>query len=154
MKKLRGTALMSKEKRTEIAKKGGIAVSKNREQMSKIGMLGGAKVAAQYGQEHFRRIGRMGGKKPKIKGSPLTTIEEEQMSVKKLPESGEVYYIRTTAIRGRFDELFGFLPNPEAKEFQVSSLLTTDAAVDKKRWKDVLATAGAAFHKAFSGNAS
>ncbi|MCA1589729.1 MAG: stress-induced protein [Acidobacteria bacterium] len=47
--------------RQEAARKGGEAVSRNREHMAEIGRKGGAKVSQD--REHMARIGRRGGQK-------------------------------------------------------------------------------------------
>lgn len=53
----KGTAAMSPEARQEVARKGGLAVSKDREHMAAIGRKGGAAVSKD--REHMRRIGSM-----------------------------------------------------------------------------------------------
>ena len=55
----RGTAAMDQATRKEVARKGGLAVSKNREHMAEIGRKGGQAVSKN--REHMARIGRKGG---------------------------------------------------------------------------------------------
>ena len=55
----RGFASMSIEKRREIARKGGYAISQNREHMAAIGAKGGHVVSQD--REHMAKIGRTGG---------------------------------------------------------------------------------------------
>jgi general stress protein YciG len=55
----RGTAAMDQETRKEVARKGGLAVSKNREHMAEIGRKGGQAVSKN--REHMAKIGRKGG---------------------------------------------------------------------------------------------
>ena len=61
--KKRGFQLISKEKRTEIARLGGLAVSKNKEHMSKIGRKGGQ----THDRDFFVKIGKIGGKSSRKK---------------------------------------------------------------------------------------
>jgi general stress protein YciG len=55
----RGTAAMDQETRKEVARKGGLAVSRNREHMAEIGRKGGQSVSKN--REHMAKIGRKGG---------------------------------------------------------------------------------------------
>jgi len=55
----RGTAAMDEGTRREVARKGGLAVSRNREHMSQIGRKGGLSVSKN--KEHMANIGRKGG---------------------------------------------------------------------------------------------
>lgn len=55
----RGFAAMNSDKQKEIAKKGGEAVSRNREHMAAIGRRGGESVSRN--REHMAEIGRRGG---------------------------------------------------------------------------------------------
>jgi general stress protein YciG len=55
----RGFASMSQEKQREIARKGGEAVSENRQHMSEIGRKGGEAVSEN--RKHMAEIGRKGG---------------------------------------------------------------------------------------------
>jgi hypothetical protein len=50
----RGTAAMSKETRVRVARKGGLSLSK--EQMSKNGKRGSAKLIEKYGAEYFKKL--------------------------------------------------------------------------------------------------
>lgn len=59
VKKVRGTAAMSPEVRKEVARKGGQAVSRNRQHMAEIGRKGGQTVSQN--REHMSTIGRKGG---------------------------------------------------------------------------------------------
>jgi general stress protein YciG len=56
----RGFAAMTPEKQREIARKGGMAVSENRQHMSEIGRKGGE--AVSQNRDHMAEIGREGGK--------------------------------------------------------------------------------------------
>jgi len=56
---VRGTAAMDQETRKEVARKGGLAVSRNRQHMAEIGRKGGQAVSKN--REHMARIGRKGG---------------------------------------------------------------------------------------------
>lgn len=58
-KGLRGTAAMDPETRQEVARKGGLAVSRNRQHMAEIGRKGGQTVSKN--REHMASIGRKGG---------------------------------------------------------------------------------------------
>ncbi len=55
----RGFAAMDNKKQKEIARKGGHAVSRNREHMAEIGRKGG--LAVSRNREHMAEIGRKGG---------------------------------------------------------------------------------------------
>ncbi len=55
----RGFGAMDDEKQREIARKGGEAVSQNREHMSEIGRKGGEEVSQD--RQHMSEIGRQGG---------------------------------------------------------------------------------------------
>lgn len=55
----RGFAAMDEQKQRSIARKGGEAVSRDREHMSEIGKMGG--VAVSRNREHMAAIGRKGG---------------------------------------------------------------------------------------------
>ena len=59
-KQERGFAAMTPEKQREIARKGGMAVSENRQHMSEIGRKGGE--AVSQNRNHMAEIGREGGK--------------------------------------------------------------------------------------------
>lgn len=50
-----------KTSRSEAARKGGLAVSRNREHMAEIGRKGGEKVSRD--RKHMAEIGRKGGQK-------------------------------------------------------------------------------------------
>jgi general stress protein YciG len=50
-----------KSSRSEAARKGGMAVSRNREHMAEIGRKGGEKVSRD--RKHMAEIGRKGGQK-------------------------------------------------------------------------------------------
>ena len=56
----RGFAAMDPNLQKEIARKGGAAVSRNREHMAQIGRKGGESVSKN--REHMSAIGRKGGK--------------------------------------------------------------------------------------------
>lgn len=56
---LRGTAAMDPETRQEVARKGGLAVSRNRQHMAEIGRKGGQTVSKN--RDHMASIGRKGG---------------------------------------------------------------------------------------------
>lgn len=55
----RGTAAMDPETRQEVARKGGLAVSRNKQHMAEIGRKGGQSVSRN--REHMANIGRKGG---------------------------------------------------------------------------------------------
>lgn len=55
----RGLASADERTRQEVAKKGGEAVSRNREHMSEIGRRGGESVSRD--KQHMSEIGRKGG---------------------------------------------------------------------------------------------
>jgi hypothetical protein len=55
----RGTAAMDPQTRQEVARKGGLAVSRNRQHMAEIGRKGGQTVSKN--REHMASIGRKGG---------------------------------------------------------------------------------------------
>jgi len=55
----RGTAAMDPKTRQEVARKGGLAVSRNKQHMAEIGRKGGQTVSKN--REHMARIGRKGG---------------------------------------------------------------------------------------------
>lgn len=63
VKKPRGTAAMSPEIREEVARKGGLTVSRNKQHMSAIGRKGGTSVSAN--KAHMAMIGRKGGATPR-----------------------------------------------------------------------------------------
>lgn len=55
----RGTAAMDPQTRREVARKGGLAVSRNRQHMAEIGKKGGQTVSKN--RDHMATIGRKGG---------------------------------------------------------------------------------------------
>jgi general stress protein YciG len=55
----RGTAAMDPSTRQEVARKGGQAVSRNRQHMAEIGRKGGQSVSKN--RDHMANIGRKGG---------------------------------------------------------------------------------------------
>jgi len=55
----RGTAAMDPQTRREVARKGGLAVSRNKQHMAEIGRKGGQSVSKN--REHMAQIGRKGG---------------------------------------------------------------------------------------------
>lgn len=55
----RGTAAMDPKTRQEVARKGGLAVSRNRQHMAEIGRKGGLSVSKN--RDHMAAIGRKGG---------------------------------------------------------------------------------------------
>jgi general stress protein YciG len=55
----RGTAAMDPQTRQEVARKGGLAVSRNKQHMAEIGRKGGQSVSKN--REHMAQIGRKGG---------------------------------------------------------------------------------------------
>ena len=55
----RGLASADEKTRSEVARKGGQAVSRNRQHMAEIGRKGG--VAVSRDREHMAEIGRKGG---------------------------------------------------------------------------------------------
>ncbi len=55
----RGTAAMDPKTRQEVARKGGLAVSRNKQHMAEIGRKGGQSVSKN--REHMAQIGRKGG---------------------------------------------------------------------------------------------
>ena len=70
--KPRGTAAMTPETRQEVARKGGLAVSRNKQHMAEIGRKGG--VAVSRNKEHMAEIGRKGGEASrKGKAAPGTS---------------------------------------------------------------------------------
>ena len=62
----RGTAAMDPKTRQEVARKGGIAVSRNRQHMAEIGRKGGQAVSKN--REHMAAIGRKGGEASRGRG--------------------------------------------------------------------------------------
>ncbi len=76
----RGFAAMDGKKQKEIARKGGQAVSQDRDHMAEIGRKGGEAVSKN--REHMAEIGRKGGEssgggkgRPSRKKSPTPGIE-------------------------------------------------------------------------------
>jgi len=65
-KGLRGTAAMDPQTRQEVARKGGLAVSRNRQHMAEIGRKGGQTVSKN--REHMAQIGRKGGEASRGRG--------------------------------------------------------------------------------------
>jgi hypothetical protein len=57
-----GMASMPKAERVRIARLGGLAVSKNREQMRAIGKLGGKACLKKMGKKYFSELGKLGGR--------------------------------------------------------------------------------------------
>ncbi len=72
----RGFASMSPEQQKAIARKGGEAVSKNREHMAAIGSRGGEAVSKN--REHMSRIGRKGGE----------TVSQDREHMKRIGRKG------------------------------------------------------------------
>ena len=66
----RGTAAMDPQTRREVARRGGLAVSKNRQHMAEIGRKGGQSVSRN--REHMAEIGRKGGAASRAKGHPAS----------------------------------------------------------------------------------
>ncbi len=62
----RGTAAMDPATRQEVARKGGLAVSRNRQHMAEIGRKGGQTVSKN--KEHMAAIGRKGGEASRGRG--------------------------------------------------------------------------------------
>ncbi len=62
----RGTAAMDPETRQEVARKGGLAVSRNKQHMAEIGRKGGQTVSKN--REHMAAIGRKGGEASRGRG--------------------------------------------------------------------------------------
>jgi hypothetical protein len=62
----RGTAAMDPKTRQEVARKGGLAVSRNRQHMAEIGRKGGQSVSKN--REHMAAIGRKGGEASRGRG--------------------------------------------------------------------------------------
>ena len=58
-RRARGTAAMDPGTRQEVARKGGLAVSRNRQHMAEIGRKGGQTVSKN--RDHMAQIGRKGG---------------------------------------------------------------------------------------------
>ncbi len=85
---------MTPETRQEVARKGGLAVSRNKQHMAEIGRKGG--VAVSRNKEHMAEIGRKGGEASrKGKGAPgvspgLTTQQPGQPAVAKPGEEEAV----------------------------------------------------------------
>lgn len=65
MKSGKGTAGMSPEVRQEVARKGGLAISANKEHMAAIGRKGGQAISRD--RDHMSRIGQVGGSKQRLK---------------------------------------------------------------------------------------
>jgi general stress protein YciG len=96
----RGTAAMSPQTRQEVARKGGLAVSKNRQHMAEIGRRGGQSVSKN--REHMAEIGRKGGaasrrrpavEHPQHPGAPsaastpeISPLSEHPLSLPRPPE--------------------------------------------------------------------
>jgi general stress protein YciG len=77
----RGTAAMDPQTRQEVARKGGLAVSRNRAHMAEIGRKGGQSVSKN--REHMAKIGRKGGaasrgptRGPEQPGAPMEEPED------------------------------------------------------------------------------
>ena len=89
----RGTAAMDPHTRQEVARKGGLAVSKNREHMAEIGRKGGQSVSKN--REHMAEIGRKGGAASRSKTTRATPLSEHptpegvETSEQKLPHPPE-----------------------------------------------------------------
>jgi len=62
----RGTAAMDPKTRQEVARKGGLAVSRNKQHMAEIGRKGGQTVSKN--REHMATIGRKGGEASRGRG--------------------------------------------------------------------------------------
>jgi general stress protein YciG len=71
----RGTAAMDAKTRQEVARKGGLAVSRNRQHMAEIGRKGGQAVSKN--REHMAQIGRKGGAASRGSGKTGTSGGEE-----------------------------------------------------------------------------
>jgi general stress protein YciG len=72
----RGFASMSPEQQRAIARKGGEAVSRNREHMAAIGSRGGEAVSKN--REHMSQIGRKGGE----------TVSQDREHMKRIGRKG------------------------------------------------------------------
>ena len=92
-KRARGTAAMDPHTRQEVARKGGLAVSRNKQHMSEIGRKGGQAVSKN--REHMAKIGKKGGEASRKTRSESTRAAamgpsaEKPGLTQKLPESDE-----------------------------------------------------------------
>lgn len=68
-KRPRGTAAMDLDTRKEVARKGGLKVSQNRQYMAEIGRKGGQSVSNN--KAHMAEIGRKGGSSPRKVSQPV-----------------------------------------------------------------------------------
>ncbi len=75
-KSLRGLASADPETRRQVARKGGQAVSQNREHMAEIGRKGGEAVSRD--RQHMAEIGRRGGEvSQSLRGPKKSQFSEE-----------------------------------------------------------------------------
>ncbi len=77
----RGTAAMDPETRREVARKGGLAVSRNRSHMAEIGKKGGQSISRD--RAHMAKIGKKGGETSRStrKPGPLEAVPAVPESV-------------------------------------------------------------------------
>jgi len=83
----RGTAAMDPETRKEVARKGGLAVSRNRAHMAHIGKKGGQTISRD--REHMAKIGKKGGQSSRAAQRlprPGLTTASEMAKVAPKPE--------------------------------------------------------------------
>ena len=83
-KAARGTAAMDPETRREVARKGGLAVSRNRSHMAEIGKKGGQSISRD--REHMAKIGKKGGETSRVGRKPR---EEASLAEVKTPMASE-----------------------------------------------------------------
>jgi general stress protein YciG len=82
-KSARGTAAMDPETRREVARKGGLAVSRNRNHMAQIGKKGGQSISRD--RDHMAKIGKKGGETSRTgrrshEDDKLSAIQPQELS--------------------------------------------------------------------------
>lgn len=93
----RGTAAMDPDTRQEVARKGGLAVSRNKEHMASIGRRGGQSVSKN--REHMASIGRKGG--AASRGSRGSVARSQQKEQQRSNEAGATPGLTTGTDRNR-----------------------------------------------------
>lgn len=81
-----GMACVPKEKRIEIAHKGGLVRGKDKESLSQAGKKGGRIILKKYGLSHFAKLGHKGGKTGGVNSGAVRRAKKREKEEKELKE--------------------------------------------------------------------
>ena len=79
-------ACVSKEKRIEIARRGGLIRGKDKESLSQAGKKGGRIILKKCGLSHFAKLGRKGGKTGGVNSGAVRRAKKKDKEEKELKE--------------------------------------------------------------------